>query len=265
MALARLKLVSVPKHMRIICISDVHGKIDLFRKLLDKAGFSDEDILMLVGDICVARHDKSQCHQALEFVMALCERPNVYMVRGNWEIPKCLPDDLDEPLRTRAVEWFDCLPHIIETQEYIFVHAGLTSGNLREQEAKSCMLQVSGNVVFEKYVIVGHIPALNYSRNILSCNPFFDMERRIITIDGGMDTWGCGQLNALIIQNGSFSWLSADNLPVIRAENAQIAKGGDFSIVWVRDGEIEVVEKGEEFSICRHVKTVRLFCIECVC
>ncbi|HEY8348436.1 MAG TPA: metallophosphoesterase [Clostridia bacterium] len=60
MATARLEQVSIPENKRIICISDVHGKTDLLRKLLDKVKFSDQDILILVGDLCVGRHDKSQ-------------------------------------------------------------------------------------------------------------------------------------------------------------------------------------------------------------
>jgi len=62
----------------------------------------------------------------------------------------------------------------------------------------------------------------------------------------------------LIIQNGKFSYLSANNLPTIYAEKAQPAKGGELSIVWVKDKEIELIEAGEEFSICRHVKTGKI-------
>jgi hypothetical protein len=190
--------------------------------------------------------------------MKLCERTNVYAVRGNWDFAERLPADCDETVKAQAAEWFDSMPHIIETQEFIFIHAGLSSNNLNEQEAKKCMRELPEDVVYEKYIIVGHCPTLNYSRRLLSCNPVINKERRIISIDGGLDTWGCGQLNAFIVQNGAFSYQSADSLPVIHAEKAQPESGGQLSIVWVKDKEVELVEAGEEFSIYRHIKSGKI-------
>lgn len=255
MELAKIMQLTIPQNKRIICISDIHGQLDVFKQLLDKVKFCDDDILILVGDFCAGRYDNRQSHQTLEYMLKLCKCPNVYAVRGNWEFVERLPGDIDESVRAQAAEWFDSLPHILETQEFIFVHGGITSNNLNEQEARSCLREVPGDVVFEKYVVVGHVPTLNYSRNILSCNPIINMERRVISIDGGLDTWGCGQLNALIIHNDTFSYQSADNLPVILAENTQPASGGELSIVWVKDKEIELIEAGAEFSICKHTRT----------
>lgn len=257
---AQIKQLSIPQNRRVICISDVHGQLDVFKKLLDKVRFCDDDILILVGDLCSGRYDNSQSPQMLEYAMELCEKPNVHAVRGNWDFVERLPENIGDELRVKAAEWFDSMPHIIETEDYIFVHAGLSTNNLNEQDDR-CIRHMADDIVFDKIVIVGHVPTINFSGNILSCNPVFDMERRIIRIDGGMDTWGCGQLNALIIHNGTFSYFSADNLPTISAEKAQTAKGGDLSIVWVKDKEIELIESGEEFSICRHIasgKTIEL-------
>jgi predicted phosphodiesterase len=258
MELAKIMQLTIPQSKRIICISDIHGQLDVFKRLLDKVEFCDNDILILVGDLCAGRCDNSQSRQTLEFAMTLCERSNVYAVRGNWDLVGRLPDDIGETVKAQAAEWFNSLPHIIETQEFIFVHAGLSSNNLNEQEAQRCMRESADDVVFEKYVVVGHTPTLNYSRKILSCNPVFNMERRIISIDGGLDTWGCGQLNALIIHNSTFSYQSADNLPVYHSEKAQSTSGGELSIVWVKDKEVELIEAGEEFSIYKHSKSGKI-------
>lgn len=256
--LAKIKKLWIPHNKRIICISDIHGQLDVFKNLLDKVEFSDSDILILLGDLCAGRYDNSQSQETIKFIITLCQSPNVYAVRGNWDFVERLPADFDDAIKDRVKEWFDSLPHIIETQEFIFVHGGISSNNLNEQEALRCMRELSDDVVFEKYVVVGHTPTLNYSQKILSCNPIINRERRIISIDGGLDTWGCGQLNALIIHNGIFSYQSADNLPFIYAKKAQKASGGNLSIVWVKDKEVELIKAGREFSICKHVKTGRI-------
>jgi len=247
--------LNIPQNKRIICVSDVHGHLNIFKKLLDKVRFCESDILILAGDICIGRHNNGQNLQTLEFSMELLERGNVYAVRGNWELPERLPADWDGAVRMRAMEWFESLPHIIETRDYIFVHAGLTSDDLSEQDAEECMRIGASSVKLEKYIIAGHVPTLNRSGKLLSCNPIIETTRRHISIDGGLDKWGCGQLNALIIQNGAFSYESDDDLPVIRANKAQRARGGDLSIVWTKDKEVRIIRAGAEFSVCKHTKS----------
>ena len=255
---AKIMQLTIPENKRIICISDVHGQLDIFKRLLGKVKFCDDDILILLGDICLGRHDNSQISHTLEFVMTLCKRPNVYALRGSWECAERLPKNCDDAIKKLAATWFDSLPHIIETPSFVFVHAGISSNNLSEQDAHSCMLHLPDDVVFEKIVVAGHCPTLNHSKKILSCNPIINMERRVILIDGGLDTWGVGQLNALFIENGVFSYQSADSLPVMVAPTAQKASGSDLSIVWVGGGEVELVKAGDEFSLYKHLRSGKI-------
>ena len=48
---AVVKQVEFPAGRRILVISDIHGNLPWFQALLAKAGFSREDILVLVGDL----------------------------------------------------------------------------------------------------------------------------------------------------------------------------------------------------------------------
>ena len=40
-----------PQDRRVLAISDVHGNLPFLRGVLDKAGYGEDDILVLVGDL----------------------------------------------------------------------------------------------------------------------------------------------------------------------------------------------------------------------
>jgi len=231
----KVKRLSVPQNKRLICVSDIHGKLDVLRQLLDKVKLCDGDTLIIVGDICGGRHDNSQSVAIFEYAKALHRRDNVHIVRGNWDCKERLPHEFGEAQKEVAAEWFDTLPHVIETEDHVFIHYKDTG------------------FPTEKYLVEGHWPTLNASQSILSCNPYF--EGRVISIDGGLDTWGCGQLNALIIQNGKYSYVSADALPTACAAKAQAASLNPQSIVWTQEKDVELIKAGDEFSMYRHVKS----------
>ena len=43
--------LDIPKNKRILVTSDVHGNLKYLEKVLEKANFCDDDILIIVGDI----------------------------------------------------------------------------------------------------------------------------------------------------------------------------------------------------------------------
>ena len=66
-----------------------------------------------------------------------------------------------------------------------------------------------------------------------------------------------GQLNALIIPyEGSedFSFEAYDPFPVRRVKSAQRGGGKSYYIRW-GDNDVQVLRRGEEFSLVRHVRT----------
>ncbi len=70
------------KYKRIIAISDIHGSIDLFERLLDKVALTRDDLLVLVGDY-INRGTNSLA--VLRRVMALAKLPNCIVLIGNHE------------------------------------------------------------------------------------------------------------------------------------------------------------------------------------
>jgi len=245
---AKTQQVTIPQGTRIICISDIHGSLDELIRLLDKVKFCDDDLLFLLGDH-FTKGQKPQ--ETLRFLIELCKKRNVYALRGNSDMPS-------ERLCENENQWIESLPHIIDTQNYTFVHGGLTSDNLYEQDAWACMKNdafLEQDLRFDKWVVVGHWPVYNYCHEIPCCNPIVDEQAHIIAIDGGMGTKALvGQLNAFIIQDGVFSFETVDSFPVFIAEKKQSETGGTLNITW-NDRAIRPIEKGELLSIVQHVKT----------
>ena len=246
----RVKRIEMPGDRRIICISDIHGEVDLFKGLLAEVGFCDEDILVILGDFYTKG---SQCYPCFRFVMELDGRENVHVLRGNCDWGG------DDYLSNEEQAWLDRLPHIIDSPDFVFVHAGLAPGDLEEQDVRFCMRNdafLENAPDFDKYVMVGHWPVSMYCHDIPCDNPIVDNERRIIAIDGGNVVKRGGQLNAFIICGGEFSYQYADKFPKMTVKTDQEGCEGSLHITWL-DRFAEIVEEGVEFSRVRHLQSGR--------
>ena len=152
------------------------------------------------------------------------------------------------------------MPEIIETEHYTFVHGGLPEGDPARWQAWECMKYnhfMHTDRHFDKWVIVGHWPVMLYHENTVEANPIIDREKRIVSIDGGCVLKDDGQLNALIIpRDGSedFSYAAWDPFPEARVLCAQRASEKSYYIRW-GDNQVQVLERGSEFSRVRHVRT----------
>lgn len=289
---AVVKRISLEKDRRIIAISDIHGNLNFFLELLEKINYSENDVLILVGDL-IEKGDRSL--ETLRYIIQLSKEREVHIVSGNcdtlWEDIKYEIDDenllrymifrknsiLNEMCKELSIEvnensdikyikeqigqnfsyelnWLEELPHIIETDDFIFVHAGITSENLEEQKVNEVIRRdafMEEGLVFSKYVIVGHWPTANYGKEKGCCNPIISKEQRIISIDGGNMIKSEGQLNALIINGEDFTFDSVDCFPKGKIIEEQDSNSNTIQISWM-DNAIEVLEAGEEFSFCRH-------------
>lgn len=152
------------------------------------------------------------------------------------------------------------MPEILETDYYTFVHGGLPEGTPDSWSAWNCMKYdhfMSTDRCFDKWIIVGHWPVMLYHENIVDANPVFSYSKKIVSIDGGCVLKDDGQLNALIIpEYGStdFSFVSYDPFPTAVVQDAQTASVSSYYIRW-GDSQVQVLERGEEFSRIRHIRT----------
>lgn len=77
---ATILKLDLPRGRRVLAVSDVHGDLPLFQKLLENAGFCRDDILFVVGDLL----EKGQHSLAtLRYLMELSRNHTVHVLGGN--------------------------------------------------------------------------------------------------------------------------------------------------------------------------------------
>lgn len=164
---AAVAYVDFKKYKRIIVMSDIHGDLDGFTEVLDKVKFSEEDALVIVGDILEkGAHSLELLHLVMQYVKA----GNTYMMAGNndvwifkwfdniysdedilWYVNaekrsilvemmqqlnmKCSKTEDVQVLKnaieenfSEEIDFLAGLPHIMESNIATFVHAGIRPG-----------------------------------------------------------------------------------------------------------------------------------------
>ncbi len=292
---ATVNKVIIDKNKRIIAISDIHGNLNLFKRLLAEINYTPNDILFLVGDLIEKGNNSLE---TLRYIMKLSRENVVYVVTGNcdtiWEDVNCniydenllkymlfrknsILNDMCEELSIQVNEksninyikqqlrenfseeltYLKQLPHIIETEDYIFVHGGITSEDLEENLANEVTKRdafMEEGLVFSKYVIVGHWPTANYGKDKGCCNPIINKEQKIISIDGGNAIKCEGQLNALIVDGEKIDFYAVDDFCKGEIIKDQKSNSNTIQISW-QDNDIKVLEVGKEFSYCKHLSS----------
>ncbi|HDR4561468.1 metallophosphoesterase [Bacillus cereus] len=303
----KIKKLSIPNDVRVIVISDIHGELSLLKELLHKVNFKDEDYLIINGDLCEKGRDSIG---VVNYVMSLVKNSsNVHVVEGNCEVLvdallnenpgiinylcsrkhsifnewlERLHFSINEDTSIREVRelligqfskeihWLTELPTTIETEDYIFVHAGLEDReDWKETERENAIAMpefFNKSHSANKYVVVGHWPVVNYSDKAPSNNPVIDKEKKIIAIDGGNAIKEAGQLNAFIIQRtdagDTFSYTYVDCFPeyeVIADFHADATMQGGVTYPYYY---IEPIEKKQDYTICRQKETNKLLSVK---
>lgn len=282
-----LKLKFKPKQ-RVLITSDIHGNLDLFQKMLRDMNFSRDDVLILNGDM-VEKGTNSV--GLMLYILELRKTHTIYATLGNCdELLNFLRDDtrnlgMENYMNTRPrtilsefreifkpyssfqnlkdkamstyADIFDYildLPDIIQTPYFTVVHAGLQpdgdqSHTFNVKEPRF----LDFNYQFRKPVVVGHYPVCLYNKTYLSYNPILNLKKNIFSIDGGNVIKEEGQLNVLEfiddeVQTYSFDLLEYSSIPLVQK------RLDGHHISW-DDRDIEILEVGNEFSLCRHLST----------
>lgn len=286
-----VKVQKVELSTPVFCVSDIHGHLDLLKEGLKKANFTSDDTLIVLGDMV------EKGPQNLAVLRYLMHMPNAYVVQGNCEVwildlledpdtlKKYLPlrkeslfwdmmeemqfvyDDNVEELIAKIKEnyqeelqWIANLPVILETDTMLFVHAGIKHVELEKNSLEDCLIYSQFEILtpeLPKYVMVGHLPAVNYSTEKPSCNPRIHVEKKVISIDGGMGVKSDGQLNVFVIDKLkplSFHYVSIEDTPKLYIKKTQEGSTTSRSITWI-DNQIQIVEENKKQYKIKHLSS----------
>lgn len=224
---------------RIIAISDIHGDLSSLQSLLTKVNYSEyNDYLIIMGDMIEkGRENLDTIHYLMTLKS---RNARVFVLKGNCDrilenvmdndnnIPETLKyltfnknsifHEMAENVGTSIEtaedlkyvltylkdekEFIDSLPTALISEDFIFVHAGIRDLD-NENDSKyhlTARNYYNSGIDLGKYVVVGHYPVCNYSQKLITNNPIIDLDKKIISIDGGNRVKIGGQLNALIIE-----------------------------------------------------------------
>lgn len=288
---AVVKRIPLNTYRRIIVTSDIHGDHTGFIRMLEQVDFSEHDAVVILGDILekgadslgllrtVISHAKAGNLYAVE--------GNNDAIFINWYAGNISDEDICRYVNSRKssfildmarqlgmryetaedikrlkaalegsfheeIEFLKGLPHIIESELAVFVHAGIQPGELEDQDPEYCMTAEEfghQQYHFEKTVIVGHWPTSNYSSSVITINPYINKASNVISIDGGNSMKRWQQINYLIFQNGTIQFGYYDNLPQIRALDSQEESTDPFSLLFPRT-QIESIRETDAGKYC---------------
>ncbi len=290
---------------RLVVVSDIHGGIDLFEELLVGVNLEDEDYLIVIGDFLQRGYSNRSILDKMislskrprtyilsgnheHYLVSLLEKK--YIDRFRYHLNEinygCILDEwikeskfdindyeeLQNKIKKRyksELDFLRNLPHALKINNHIFVHSGIE--DIDEWKDSSVRSLLSTERFLDKkhrnsaFVVVGHWPIFNYSKDSLNGNILIDEDKRIIAIDGGYGVKTTGQLNALLINyNGDYSYekKAFDNSRLVKVlEDIETVNHSVVKLDWF-DSEYELLEKRNEFSLCKKLSTNEEFLLK---
>lgn len=160
------------------------------------------------------------------------------------------------------LDFISHLPVTLKLNQFLFVHAGVDKQKDYRNSSLSSLLEMQqfynlGHILDET-VVVGHLPTSNYSHQIQN-DILIDKEKKMICIDGGTGVKPISQLNALIIEsyNNEISYRCEyiQPLPISQVTKDVVHIEKPIHKIGYPDFDIQLIEKGEQFSLCKQIKT----------
>lgn len=284
--------LSLPQDCRIICVSDIHGHCTKFKELLLKCRYNPaSDYLFILGDFLEKGPENLD---TLLYVKSLCDNDRIYCVCGNndWNcVAMAFSDDKEsfaERIRQnkrlfsemgeaigiydfeqdfekkrrsvfekykKELEFVRDLPLAVDTDDYIFVHAGIenrTDWENTDEDYVCCVpwfLRAGHSL--SKTVVVGHFPSYNYGESNNTNLPIIDADKRIINIDGGAGVKGAGQLNAFIMNKTGKSYeYETVWLPLVPSRTVITDVVSDYKPIYCdyEKSDLDIIEQQGDFK-----------------
>lgn len=300
-----VKIVRIEPKGRLIAVSDIHGRADLFEALVRRLDLRGEDRLVIAGDL-IERGGESL--RAVRLAMQLCRSGRAIALMGNMDAHRVWQMDDDGPdteqdlwynahvrgaslfrdmcceaglpfatpqqagtaraklrgLYARELDFLRTRPTILDTPAWTVVHGGLPRPDfeaLAGQEAFACMKFddfANRGPVCRKNTVVGHFPVGLYRPGALRLDPYWRVDKRVLSIDGGCGLRVEGQLNAVFLQeDGSWEYTAEDDLEEVLALEDQPGREARVRFCWP-ESEAELLEERACSALVRRKATGRV-------
>lgn len=154
-------------------------------------------------------------------------------------------------------DYVDSLPDvIIINSDIMLVHAGIDDYSLipltPESINKKDAFYLNHKTPMRHLTIVGHYPTINYNKSLPILDPIIDLDKNIISIDGGNNVRIGGQLNLLVMENivnRKFSFLRIDNYPNKMICEDVVGSDDVFNLTF-KKWELEIINREEDYVYC---------------
>jgi len=179
----------------------------------------------------------------------------------------CLYDHIHE-YHSEMINFISNLPIIAQIDEFRFVHGGYNDEFCLENDEVKFLKYDNYNELSKKNenkVVVGHWPTCNLRSHEISNDPFYNDEKNIIFIDGGIGVHSTGELNAFIIEKDSskitYDFVQHNNFRKRKVDKRHIFTKEDTIYVNYPDFDLEVIQEGESMTRCIHCQSKMEFSI----
>ena len=250
----RVRQLDIPPGRRVLAISDIHSSRDFLLTLLERAGFCQNDVLVLLGDFVEKRTGGLE---TLRAIMQLSRQDNVVPVLGNCDDIAVNFADGNPNIEPGFYDWYfrewgeKCL--LVEMGNAVGVH-------LRGREDYPALRQAVNTYFAPEIAFLRSLPHAVVSQRYLFVHGGVPREEHLEEIEG----WRCMKNDDFLSQGYRFRrWCVVGHWPVtlydpvipsarplVEWQRHIISIDGGCSLSW--DGQLNVLilpgDGSEDFS-----------------
>lgn len=206
---------------------------------------------------------KEDYYETLIATLAKKSNIDIQTVKDSEGLLRFLVDEYQD-----IVNYLRDLPIMVKIDNLTFVHGGTDPKfDVKKDEIKFLKYDeynTKGKPNAGK-VIVGHWPTSNLRTTLLTNAPYFNDDKNIIFIDGGLGVKKTGELNAFVVEKSdahqTFNWIQENGFESRQIIKKHIFKTEELVYVNYPHYDFEVLTEGNEMTLCRHEKTGKSFSV----
>ena len=205
MKYARVRQIDIPRGRRVLAISDIHSNRGFLLSVLERAGFSPADLLVLLGDFVEKRAGGLE---TLRTVMDLSRRENVIPVLGNCDDIAVNCADGDGDLDPGFYDWY----FREWGEKCLLVEMGNAVGiRVRGQEDYPALRRAVNTHFAPEIAFLRSLPHIVVSDRYLFVHGGVPREEHLESLEG----WRCMKNDNFLSQGHSFRrWCVVGHWPV---------------------------------------------------